>query len=75
MGHQGQDTKRALISMTNGDVYTVGGTAASLLQEFIEDTELPRFIVVTDVKSGREIWVSPTHISSVVSMEAVDGGY
>lgn len=74
MGYNNLDTQqKALVSMSNGDVYTIGGTAAALIQDFLEEPELPNFLKITDIKSNREVFVATHKISSVVMMEAGDG--
>ena len=67
MGYQNQGY--ALVSMTNKDVYYVTLAVAKELMQLIEKREQPEFFVVTDVKSGAEVAIATSNISSVVIQE------
>lgn len=64
----GYNQQFALVSMSNKDVYYVTQAAAKELMALVEKQEQPEFYVVTDVKSGAEVAIATSNISSVVVM-------
>lgn len=70
MGYNNQGY--ALVSMTNKDVYYVEPKVAKELMALIEKGDQPEFYVVTDVKSGAEVAIATSNISSVVTKGGQD---
>lgn len=67
MGHQNQGSSSySLIAMTNKDVYYVERDIAKELISLIETNELPMLFIMLDVKSGAEVAITTSNISSIV---------
>ncbi len=71
MGYK--DNSFALVSMTNKDVYYVTQDIAKELMALMELGKQPEFFLVTDVKSGANVAIATSNISSIVEKGANRG--
>lgn len=62
----GQNLSYALVSMTNKDVYYIDETTAEFLMDLLGDRAPANFVRFTDAKSGAQVTLSVSHISSIV---------
>lgn len=66
----GQNTKYALVSMTNKDTYYVTIEAGKHILSLLSPIPSITFYETTDVKSGATVSIAIQHVSSVVVQEA-----
>ena len=64
MGYKNQF---ALVVMTNKDVYYVTPQGARFILDVLEQVEHPNYLSIKDAKSGADVLLSVSNISSIVA--------
>jgi hypothetical protein len=62
----GEQKGYALVSMTNKDVYYIDKEAADLIKTGFEEHGKEAFVQFVDTKSGAEVTISLSNVSSIV---------